>query len=89
MAVSTAAALESEIRTDHNLDVGSPSPIQIIQEMHDSATYSRYYCVGRVEPYAGKSMWVKTTVSGNDGAQADEIRAAMATEGNVDVDAQV
>lgn len=89
MATSTAAALEAEIRTDHNLDVGSPSPIQIIIEMHDSATYSRYYCVGRTEPYIGKSMWVKTTVSGNDGAQADEIRAAMNSAGNVDPDAQV
>lgn len=89
MAASTGAALETELRTDHNLDAGSASPIQILQEMHDSATYSRYYCVGRVPPYAGKSMWVKTTVSGDAGAQADEIRAAMAVAGNVDSDAQV
>ena len=89
MAVTTAAALEAEIRTDHTVDVGSPSPISILKEMHDSATYSRYYCVGNAEPYAGKAMWVKTTVSGNDGAQADEIRAAMNTSGHVDPDAQV
>lgn len=88
MAATTAAALITELRTDHSLDVGSPDPISITQEMHDAATYSRYYCVGNIEPYIGKAMWVKTTVSGNAGAQADEIRAAMNTAGAVDPDAQ-
>ena len=88
MAVSTAAALMTELRTDNGIDVGSPSDITITQEVHDSATYSRYYCIGRTEPYIGKAMWVKTTVSGNAGAQADEIRAAMTSSGNVDPDAQ-
>jgi len=89
MAATTAAALTTELRTDHNVDVGSPDPISILQEIHDAATYSRYYCVGNAELYSGKAMWVKTTVSGNAGAQADEIRAAMNSSGNVDPDAQV
>ena len=89
MAATTAAALITELRTDRSIDVGSPDPISITQEVHDSATYSRYYCIGNVEPYIGKAMWVKTTVAGTAGAQADEIRAALTSAGSVDPDAQV
>ena len=86
MAATTAANLITELRTDYSVDAGSPDPIDIIAENHDAATYSRYYCVGVTDPIAGKAMWVRTTVSGNAGAQADEIRAAMAQIGNVDPD---
>ena len=93
MAASTAAALMTELRTDDSIDVGSPDSIEITEEAHDSATYSRYYCVGKASKYQGRSMWVRTTVSGNAGAQADEIRVAMtadttAINHNVDPDAQ-
>ena len=89
MAISSASALITELRTDRSIDVGSPDPISILHEEHDAATYSRYYCVGNVEPYIGKAMWVKTTIAGNAGAQADEIRAALTQAGAVDPDAEV
>ena len=85
MAVSDAEALMVELRADDGIDIGSPDAIKITEEAHDSATYSRYYCIGEASKYQGRSMWVRTTVAGTAGAQADEIRAALtATIGTID-----
>lgn len=106
MAITNTATLQTEL--DENLNsagitaenLGSPSPIKILQEAHDADTYSRWYCVGnatdmditdassRVQTQAPKSMWCRTTVSNSVANQAVEIIAAMTGNSNVDPDAQ-
>lgn len=92
MAKTTTAALTSALNTIIGHDVGSPNPINILKEDHDSATYSRWYVEGNPSVVATsgvilgeRSMWVRTTVAGNDAAQAAEIIAAMtSTAGSID-----
>jgi hypothetical protein len=98
MAATTTSALQAAINTILGHDVGSPDPIKILQEDHDSATYSRWYCEGNGSTVAApetilgeRAMWCRTTVAGNDAAQAAEIIAAMTStigsiDGNVDPD---
>lgn len=93
MAQTTTAALQSALDTITGQDVGSPSPIKILQEDHDSATYSRWYCEGNGSTVAApgvilgeKAMWARTTVSGNAAAQAAEVIAAFLQDGQVDPD---
>lgn len=105
MAVTTTSALQSAINTLSGHDVGSPNPITILEEVHDSATYSRWYVTGHptkvsapAEIMGERAMWVKTTISGNAAAQAAEVLAALessdpsgtvTTDGNLDPDALV
>ena len=105
MAVTTTSALQSAINTLSAHDVGSPNPISILQEVHDSATYSRWYVTGTpskagsaAEIMGERAMWCKTTVSGNAAAQAAEILVALESsdpsgtvtgDGNLDPNALV
>ena len=96
MAVTTTAALTSAINTLIANDAGTLNPVQILEEVHDSATYSRWYIVGTPtkggtpgEIMAERAMWVKTTISGNDAAQAAEVLAALESDSNIDPDAEV
>jgi hypothetical protein len=105
MAKTTTAALTAAINTLIGHDVGSPDPIKITEEVHDSATYSRWFCTGSPSKVAAageimgeRAMWCKTTVSGNAAAQAAEILVALessdpsgtvTTDANVDPDAMV
>jgi hypothetical protein len=82
----------SAINTIIGHDVGSPDPIKILQEDHDSATYSRWYCEGSPSTVAApetilgeRAMWCRTTVANSAADQAAEIVAAMtATIGTID-----
>ena len=99
MAATTTIALQSAINTLSGHDVGSPNPITILQEDHDSATYSRWYVTGHPTKVSApgeimqeRCMWVRTTVSGNAAAQAAEVLAALessAPSGTVTTDANV
>jgi hypothetical protein len=96
MAVTTTAALQSAINTLSGHDIGSPDPIKILEEVHDSATYSRWYVTGHPslvsatgEIMGERTMWCKTTIAGNDAAQAAEILAALESDSNIDPDAEV
>jgi hypothetical protein len=103
MAVTTTALLQAAINTLSGHDVGSPNPITILEEVHDSATYSRWYVTGHptkvsapAEIMGERTMWCKTTISGNAAAQAAEVLAALessdpsgtvTTDSNLDPDA--
>ena len=101
MAQTTTAALQAALNTITGHDVGSPNPITILEEVHDSATSSRWLCSGNCSTVAApavilaeRAKWCKTTVLGNDAAQAAEIVVAMldnttTVNGNIDPDAQV
>ena len=97
MAKTTTAALQAAIDTAVGHDAGTMSPVRILQETHDSATYSRWYVEGNPSQISAtqdidcdKAMWVKTTVAFNDAAQASEIISAFQeTNSNVDPDAEV
>ena len=92
MAATDTAGLTSAINTLIGHDVGSPDPIQVLEEDHDAATYSRWYVSGNPSKVASpgiilsdRAMWVRTTVAGNAAAQAAEVLAAMtATVGIID-----
>lgn len=96
MAQTTTAALQAALNTITGHGVGSPDPIKILQEVHDSATYSRWYCVGTPtdtdttpqDIYGERAMWCRTTVANTAANQAAEIIAAMKSDANVDPDAQ-
>ena len=95
MAVTTTADLQSALNTLTGHDAGTPNPVEILQEVHDSATYSRWYVVGHptkvsnlAEIMGERAMWCKTTISGNAAAQAAEILAAMESGSNIDPDAE-
>ncbi len=49
-------------------------------------TYDAHYCVGAVEPYAGRSMWVRTTSGESAALQNADIVAALVA-GPVDTNA--
>ena len=96
MAVTTTSALQAAINTLIGHDVGSPDPIKILGEVHDSADYSRWYIIGTPskvaapgEIMAERAMWIKTTISGNVAAQAAEVLVALESDSNLDPDAQV
>lgn len=96
MAQTTTSALQAALNTITGQDVGSPPPIQILQEVHDSATYSRWYVTGNGSTVAApvtilgeRAMWAKTTVANSVANQAAEIVAAMTGNSNADPDAQV
>ena len=96
MAVTTTAALQSALNTLTGHDAGTPDPIKILEEVHDSATYSRWYVEGHptkvsslTEIMGERAMWVKTTISGNAAAQAAEILVALESGSNIDPDAEV
>lgn len=96
MAQLTAAQLQTALDTISGHDVGSPSPVKVLQEDHDSATYSRWYVEGNSNEvaapktiYGERSMWVKTTVAGIASAQAAEVLDALDSNSNVDPDAEV
>lgn len=98
MAKTTTAALQSALNTITGHDVGSPNPIQILQENHDSATYSRWYVQGQGSLVSTpavilgeRAKWVRTTVSNSAADQAAEVITAFldnttAVNGNVDPD---
>ena len=93
MAVTTTSALQTAINTLSGHDVGSPNPISILQEDHDAADYSRWYVTGTPsltsateEIMAERTMWIRTTISGNVAAQAAEILAALESNSNADSD---
>ena len=98
MAQTTAAALQSALDTSTGHDVGSPSPLQVLKEDHDSATYSRWYCVGSGSLVSTpgvilgeRAKWVRTTVANTAANQAAEIVTAFldnttTVNGNVDPD---
>ena len=96
MAQITAAQLQSALDAISGHDVGSPSPVKVLQENHDSATYSRWYVEGNSNEvaspkviYGERTMWVKTTVAGIAASQAAEVLTALDSNSNVDPDAQV
>ncbi len=89
MAQTTTATLQVLFRAADGIDIGSPDSIEITQEDHDAATYSRWYCVGKASKYQGRSMWVRTAVSGSAATQAAGIIATLTANttfrnGNVD-----
>ena len=96
MAKTNAAALTAALNTILGHDVGSPDPIQVLQEAHDSATYSRWYVSGNPSTVSDtndilsdRAMWVRTTVANSAADQAAEIITAMTAanatvNGNVD-----
>ena len=98
MAKTTTAALQSALNTITGHDVGSPNPIQILQENHDSATYSRWYVQGQGSLVSTpavilgeRAKWVRTTVANSAADQAAEVITAFldnttAVNGNVDPD---
>ena len=102
MAKTTTALLQAAIDTLSGHDVGSPNPITILKEAHDSATSSRWYVTGHPTKVSApgeimqeRAMWCLTTVSGNAAAQAAEVLAALestdpsstvTTDANVDPD---
>ena len=98
MAQTTTAALQSALNTITGHDVGSPNPIQILQENHDSATYSRWYVQGSASLVSTpavilgeRSKWVRNTVANSAADQAAEIVTAFldavgTVHGNVDPD---
>jgi len=98
MAATTTSALQSALNTITGHDVGSPNPITILQEDHDSATYSRWYCVGNCSLVSTpavilgeRAKWVRTTVANSAADQAAEIVTAFldtttGINGNVDPD---
>ncbi|MBT8449978.1 MAG: hypothetical protein KJO69_09825 [Gammaproteobacteria bacterium] len=96
MAQTTTAALQAALDTYIGHDAGTMSPIRILQEDHDDATYSRWYVVGDVSRVSTPvtirvqgGLWVKTTVANTAAQQALEITAAIAANPTVDADAQV
>ncbi len=96
MAKTTAAALQSALDTITGHDIGSPSPLTVIHENHDSATYSRWYCVGSGSLVSTpavilgeRAKWVRTTVANSAADQAAEVVTAFldtttGINGNVD-----
>ena len=96
MAQLTAASLQSALDTITGQDAGTMSPVRVLEESHDSATYSRWYVSGHpsavsdlVQIFGPRALWVKTTVAGNAAAQAAEVIAAMKLASNIDPDAEV
>ena len=96
MAQLTTAQLQSALDSLSGHDAGSPSPVKVLQENHDSATYSRWYFEGNSDLvsspkviYGEKARWVKTSVSGIASFQAAEVLTALNSNSNVDPDAQV
>ena len=73
MAV-TAQALQASADSANTLNVFivTQGPLSL------DATYDAFYCVGKGEPYAGRSMWCATTKAGNAAAQVVEVKAALA-----------
>ena len=98
MAKTTTAAIQSALNTITGHDVGSTNPLQILQEDHDSATYSRWYCVGSGSLVSApavilgeRAKWCRTTVANAVAVQAGEIVTAFldnttTVNGNVDPD---
>lgn len=96
MAVTTASALQSALDTIQGHDIGTISPIRVLKEEHDAATYSRWYVVGQastvsdlVQIFGPRALWAKTTVANSVADQAAEVVAAMKLDSNVDPDAEV
>ena len=96
MAQTTTSALQSAIDSLIGHDAGTMSPVRVLQEAHDSATYSRWYVAGNYSPVGAtqtirgpRALWAKTTVSGNAAAQALEVLTAMGLNSNIDPDAEV
>ena len=99
MAVTTTALLQAAINTLSGHDVGSPNPLTVLEEVHDSATYSRWYVTGHPTKVSApgeimqeRALWCRTTISGNAAAQAAEVLAAMESSdpsGTVTTDANV
>ena len=96
MAQLTTAQLQTALDSISGHDAGSPSPVKVLQENHDSATYSRWYVEGNSNEvaspkviYGEKAMWVKTTVASIASSQAAEVLDALDSNSNVDPDAEV
>ena len=96
MAQATTATLQSALDTLTGHDGGTDSPVKILQEVHDSATYSRWYIVGDISRVSTpkvirgeRGMWIKTTVANTAANQALEVLAALQLNSNVDPDAEV
>ena len=96
MAQLTAATLQAVLDTVTGHDAGTMSPMRILQEVHDSATYSRWYIVGDSSLvsatdsiYGERAMWVKTTDALSAAVQAAEVRDALRLASNIDPDAEV
>ena len=102
MAVTDTANLQAALNTLSGhaaTDVGSPDTVSILEEVHDSSLYSRWYVTGHAtkisapaEIMAPRTMWCRTTISGSVAAQAAEIFAALESSdpsGTVTTDANV
>ena len=97
MAKTNATALQAALNTITGHDVGSPNPIQILQEGHDSST-SRWYVVGNgglvstpAVILGERAKWVRTAQAGSAADQAAEVIVALLDDttsinGNVDLD---
>ena len=98
MAQATTATLQAALNTITGHDVGSPNPIQVLQENRDASLYSRWYVQGQGSLVSTpavilgeRAKWVRTTVANSAANQAAEVVAAFldnttAVNGNVDPD---
>ena len=96
MAKVSAATMQAALNTITGHDVGSPDPLQILREDHDSATYSRWYVVGSGSLVSTpavilgeRAKWCRTTDASSTATQAAEIVTAFldtttTVNGNVD-----
>jgi len=75
----TAAALQAAGDSANTLNtyIVTQGPIAL------DATYDSFYVVGKVSPYAGRSMWVCTIAAENAATQAADVLTAL-TAGPVD-----
>ena len=96
MAQLTTADLQGALDALTGHDAGTMSPMKVLQEFHDSATYSRWYIVGDISRVSTpvtirteRGMWTKTTVASTAANQALEVLAAFQLNSNIDPDAEV
>ena len=76
--MATIVDIEAALQTDYSVDAGSPQVIRINQAFIKDATYTDYFVTSTYPSLVNKGSWVRATTAGNAGAQADEIRAALA-----------
>lgn len=79
--MATPAAIQAAGDSANTLNV-----YRILQSVAIDATYDAHYVVGEVEPYAGRSMWVRTTTADSAADQNTDILAALVA-GPVDANA--
>lgn len=70
--MATPAEIQAQLDSANTMHV-----VHIIQSIAVDVTYDAHYCVGIVEPYAGRSRWCQTTTAETAANQAAEIAAAL------------